>query len=389
MPKNHVTEFSNFANILYSEIGNGKARYLFTKELFKNILVRADKNPLFLDESQGTGKCGLLCNQTNLGNYFSGRKEITEVAQQITVSLDPMIFKDYIGNFDMTIPSIEHLVSSFSKSIPDITVDNYDDKIANYFEQIIRKAAKIKKESEGQFSLFGDDTLNETYGNILVAEAENKCPNDGCSSLLISQKQNGLSFNNYTVVIIDKKKSHTSQSNLIALCSGCANEYQCNPKQANIKRMKEIKKALENNQASQKELAEQKIEESVRSVILKILDIEPVEASAELSYSPVPIRNKIEKKNRVLLRKIQHNVDDYYQAVQSAFKEIPQKRAYENFCFQVRINYNKLYDRGFEQAEIFEKLVDWLKESTNSNREACEIVIAFFVQKCEVFDDIS
>lgn len=38
------------------------------------------------------------------------------------------------------------------------------------------------------------------------------------------------------------------------------------------------------------------------------------------------------------------------------------------------------------QEFVYASLVDWLNEKTNSySKRACEIVIAFFIQDCEVF----
>ena len=34
-------------------------------------------------------------------------------------------------------------------------------------------------------------------------------------------------------------------------------------------------------------------------------------------------------------------------------------------------------------------MVDWLQRGTNEDRGACEVVISYFIQKCEVFDVIA
>lgn len=43
-----------------------------------------------------------------------------------------------------------------------------------------------------------------------------------------------------------------------------------------------------------------------------------------------------------------------------------------------------------DKVIIFNLLVDWvMSKNPLSSREACEILISFFVQDCEVFDEIS
>ena len=46
--------------------------------------------------------------------------------------------------------------------------------------------------------------------------------------------------------------------------------------------------------------------------------------------------------------------------------------------------------QGLETSDIFDKMVGWLMQKTNcTNKVACEIVIAYYVQNCEVFDEIT
>ena len=41
------------------------------------------------------------------------------------------------------------------------------------------------------------------------------------------------------------------------------------------------------------------------------------------------------------------------------------------------------------QLFLFDKLVEWLAGTLNEETGPCEVVISFFVQKCEVFDAVS
>ena len=125
-------------------------------------------------------------------------------------------------------------------------------------------------------------------------------------------------------------------------------------------------------------------------MILHIPDIKLISGTAELNYEPVPLVNKIDRnKNHSLFRRVKYQVEDYYQAVESTFKELARKVEFKKFCNQISINYDAMYDSGYNPDEIFEKLVDWLQNSTSGSRDACEIVVSFFIQKCEVFDDIT
>ena len=46
-------------------------------------------------------------------------------------------------------------------------------------------------------------------------------------------------------------------------------------------------------------------------------------------------------------------------------------------------------DGPLDQNRIFDSLVDWLNGAIpEASRIACEIVISFFIQNCEVFDEL-
>lgn len=378
------TEFKIFAQVLFEAIGDGMKPEQFVQELFSHIYADSQDN----DKIENG-------NEKNYRNYFYGQSNITYFVKKITGSLDKEMFSEYIANKNVTDDTIEYLCSAFLKTIPDINCDNYSEKIAERFESIIRNAAATKSRKKSSDSTeekpSSDKPINitETYGSGLVAEAGNICPYDGCSRPLVV-KVGSLLVPDYTVVIIDTSQSADNVDNMIALCHSCALKYQNSASDADVHRLKKIKEKISDESEIQKIVSDQHIEESIRKVILHIPDIKLISGTAELNYEPVPLVNKIDRnKNHSLFRKVKYQVEDYYQAVESTFKELARKVEFKKFCNQISINYDAMYDSGYNPDEIFEKLVDWLQNSTSGSRDACEIVVSFFIQKCEVFDDIT
>ena len=46
-------------------------------------------------------------------------------------------------------------------------------------------------------------------------------------------------------------------------------------------------------------------------------------------------------------------------------------------------------DKGYDQDKIYYEMTKWLSDATGEAWGDCEVVISYFVQKCEVFDVIS
>lgn len=99
------------------------------------------------------------------------------------------------------------------------------------------------------------------------------------------------------------------------------------------------------------------------------------------------VKEKVDKKQNLhLFKKIENNVMDYYSEIRTLFIEEQESNdlVYEQVCRKIRNKYLALKNKSAN--EIFNKLVDLLMRDTNStDREACEAVVSYFVQSCEVF----
>ena len=102
---------------------------------------------------------------------------------------------------------------------------------------------------------------------------------------------------------------------------------------------------------------------------------------------PLPIESKIDKQSeRPLFKKVQNNVMDYFSDIKELFIEEQESKdlIYEQIRRKIRYQYKNA--NGDSKHEIFENLVNWLmSEVQSTDREACEAVMSYFVQSCEVF----
>ena len=235
------------------------------------------------------------------------------------------------------------------------------------------------------------DALKKKYGVPLVAETYGEFPNDGCANSLYIRSGNTL-VEDYAVVVIDPSQSTEDATNLIAMCPACGKLYATAADEDTISRMQEIKQHLIMESEAMGELAHEKIESGLRNVLGKVKDLEPAEFdSDDINYGPVMVRQKIERNNKHLRFKIQSMVAAYFVQINDILHDYGHEGVinYDLFCTQVKLGFKKLKRRELPQSVIFENLVKWLAESTHEETEPCEAVIAYFVQKCEVFDVIA
>lgn len=193
----------------------------------------------------------------------------------------------------------------------------------------------------------------------------------------------------YEVAVIDPTLPDDNTDNLIAMCPACCAKYNTGKNPNSIQHMKGIKKKLLEAWEAHEITADQTVQEGIRFVVEKIPKLLKPE-NIDLNYNPVPVRKKIETSNEMLYSKVQTHVNIYYPAVNDAFMELSTegKLRFDPFCRQVRNTYLGLKDQGFDQETIYLQMTKWLHDATNGNWNACEIVISYFIQKCEVFDVI-
>ena len=79
---------------------------------------------------------------------------------------------------------------------------------------------------------------------------------------------------------------------------------------------------------------------------------------------------------------------DYFDYIHKIFVEMDKVTPYkfDTLAAQIKGFYCKTMQINPNKEFVYASLVDWLNEKTGSySRRACEIVIAYFIQDCEVF----
>lgn len=380
------TEFSVFASKLATYFQGESSPEEFTRTLFEKIYFNSKGDTLLHDMEKRT-----------LRGYFYHENDITYLAKKISGDLDSGYFEEFIDTeMDDT---VKGLCAEFAEECPGIDEANFKQKISERFKQIIRNAAAPKRRTKKKkLTLSSADeaavatiqpSIKEKYGALLVAEERSVCPNDGCCAPLFVNVGGNLGPN-YEVTYIDPFMDEENMENLIALCPLCYSRYMAGRTDAQIRRLKQIKKDLVDDYEAKEVGASQRIEDGIRRVLEKIPEISPTE-DVDLNYDPVELRQKISKDNLMLYLKVKTNVNMYNSAVEEVFLELNEERIlrFRPFCTQVKLMYLNFADKDWSQDKIFEKMVDWLQNATNENRISCEVIISYFIRKCEVFDAIT
>lgn len=147
-------------------------------------------------------------------------------------------------------------------------------------------------------------------------------------------------------------------------------------------------KAIESN--NQIIINNENIYEEIHSLIRNINKLTYEEMTDIQKYEAFKVDKKIQNENAILKKEVKSSVVDYYTYIEKLFAESENSQLFFNFSNQVKKRCDDYIDDGLPQQIVFDNMCDWLKERTRcTSQTACRIVIAFFVQNCEVFHEIS
>ena len=148
----------------------------------------------------------------------------------------------------------------------------------------------------------------------------------------------------------------------------------------------DVSKQIENS-----EIDIVKIEDDLKIVIEGLSKINSSQVS-HLRLFALELPNKIKSEYGLLLSKVSWQVNLFYYQVVELFECIGslQGKPFKLIATEISLRYQKLSAECINQEEIFNRLIDWLQQCVpNASRISYEIIISFFVQNCEVFDELS
>lgn len=236
----------------------------------------------------------------------------------------------------------------------------------------------------------------------LVAEVGGFCPL--CNKSLFLQK-NGKRFKNYEIAHIypcnptPREKvllkgcellsdNSEDEINKLALCVSCHTAIDCERTVEEYEKLVELKKAILEKKSIRSIINEISLQDDIIEIINNLIMDLP-NATTQIKIKAVKVERKIS--DPLLCNKIRKNVADYYKFIDNHFKRLNLKdRLYELILLNFREAFLRISTNEMDEQVIFDNMVNWLsQQSKNLSRTANEIVISYFIQHCEVFNDIS
>ena len=248
---------------------------------------------------------------------------------------------------------------------------------------------------------------SEEYENrLFLREVDYHCPL--CGKELQSRRQKKLSEKMFQIAHIypnrpTKEQYETLYSlerlgnncesfeNRIALCKDCHGTQDFHTTKDEYLHLLNLKKDMLKMTALLDVTSYLGLEQEIEQVIINITKLTTDELS-KLNYAPIPLANKFEPNELVLKTKVAGYVTTYFPYIRDLLKDLDGKNSFSFsvLCGQIKACFEKMETVTTDKNAIFQQIVSWIKNKAVSNsQEACEVVVSFFVQDCEVFHEIT
>lgn len=177
--------------------------------------------------------------------------------------------------------------------------------------------------------------------------------------------------------------------NLIPLCKSCHGKLDKPRTVYEYRKLVKIKKGLIVQARQRADRHLHRLEDDVRKVISTLSIIDLTAGSSALSYDPKTIDEKTDNTiSQVTKIKIKQQVSSYFGPVRNELSLLDSSKPgiSDLIASQIKTFYLTQKTKGLGQQEIYSNTVDWVSSKCpDSPRDACEIIVSFFVQNCEVF----
>lgn len=248
----------------------------------------------------------------------------------------------------------------------------------------------------------------ETESNITeknlqnIFDVDKKCPLCGKPLILKENRREIYLFesipifpNNATTEFKEILKSihpEPQKDTEIPLCPRCAADYLFHPTIESYDILWETNNRIKLGDKIEKAKYEVNLDIQLQEIISKLKTLElTTEELQTLRLSPVNIKKKI-----INNAPLEHSINsdlDYFNKIQELLSDLDSDEAsFDTIASEFKTIYQKLKLKTNSQSRIYDTIIDWVLEKLSLDEDykpAAKLVVSFFVQDCEVFDEIT
>lgn len=305
--------------------------------------------------------------------------------------IDAINYESYAGagDYERTEEVKESLAESLRSFREDVNANNVGEVLFELFKQSLEFIVNPEMENERRINLAKSmsQQAKSSFGSALLADCSYICSMTGCCKSLFIEDDKQNTINDYEAARINSSKS-ISYPSFIALCHDCFQKYALKHTKQDEKALQAIKKVQMQTRDSKNVLDTIGVEKGISQVVSNLSRAKPKDF-IEISYEALTVSEKIDEgSHSILLNQVTSDVTKYFLFVEKSMQDAAKKKLFNDLLLraQIKAAYEKLADKKYSPEQIYTALSEKLRAITKQDIFYCNIVIAYFIQSCEVFD---
>jgi len=287
---------------------------------------------------------------------------------------------------------LENLCNDLKEYDREITKGNLGKRLFSLLENCLLESADTRTESEKKLvsARNNSEKAKKNFGESLLIDCNFKCSIENCGHSLITILSDGESSAKYEIITLSKKRS-LQYKDLLCVCNDCFQQYtlHCSPEEH--QKLLTLKQVQMNRRTAMLVLDDASLHKNISKLLSKLSEMTELKET-QLNYDPVSVSKKLDGTAPfVFVDMIKTYVRYYFATIDSIMKDLARQNLYNDNLIraQIREAFLSLEEKGIPPQTIFDNMVGWIQNLTKQNEQYCILVVAYFIQSCEVFHVIT
>lgn len=382
-------QFVEFAKELQPYLAGGRTTGEYVRALFLSV-CNPPSDGLILSSDEATFR-----------NYLNGgRRGITKPAQEALNSLDREKFIHWLQ--ELSPDALDSIAKRFVSLDSRVRAASICEDCADIFIEILKEGSVRRRASTKDINRGEEARLTE-----LVIDEGNACP--VCGSKLVTNRSGSPHYRcrvvqalpptartdyrverEYLRALPAGTEGFSDVAELV-LCRNCADKYEEDGGITAYAALARSWEACKTRDLLNIMVADAPLDDRIAAVIQSIIAAN-MDGATNLRMEPLSLKRKIAGDNALLVLKVRAYVTEYYKFIEGCFSDLDDegRPSFALIASQVKTFYLSINEKKVRQSVVFDAVSDWIgKRAHSSDRAACEALTSFFIQNCEVFDEIA
>lgn len=253
---------------------------------------------------------------------------------------------------------------------------------ANELVDILREKAKITADDADLRRRIRIHAALASYRQELLVRSRG-C--QSCGASMVTQSH-GKSKAQPRIVFLDGDDHAPSRDDFAVLCHPCADKYELAHTEEDVAVLRAKNARLIAQQQLGDELAPLGLDKKLVDLLRRIKDLPRAKRSFDPNYVAVPLEAKINDED--LLSRCADAMAIYQRVIrlESQALEDSGEFRFNRMLNQIKTAWWAMLDADLSQADIFARLSVWIADKTGGDRYASEVLVAYMIQICELFN---